>query len=186
MYDPRFGAHLSGFVPDEGISLVHHYSPLDDDYDLSAVNLGLGTMYYPDHGHSQHSQHSQQQQQHSVGFPFGAQPSPSQILLSDYQRQQLVDTPSSSMDDHMSPAAAHNENGKRPSFTAPLGGPSRKRVRKDSDLDPDASAGGASPQDSYDPNSKEGKPKATRGARYVHLRPPCLISHIVTQRMHSL
>lgn len=162
MYDPRFGAHHSGsgFVSDEAISLVHYslQDPgLHDDY--SAVNLGA--MYYPDHGHSQHSQHPQ----HGTGFPFGAQPS--QILLSDYQRQQLVDTPSSSMDDHMSPATAPNENGKRPSFTAPSGGPSRKRVRKDSDLDPDASAGGASPQDSYDPNSKEGKPKATRGARYV-------------------
>lgn len=82
-------------------------------------------------------------------------------MLGEYQRH-LEDTPSS-MDDHMSPAT-QNENGKRPSFST-LTGPNRKRARKESDLDPDASHGANSPQDVYDP--KEGKPKATRGARYV-------------------
>lgn len=151
MYDPLFASH-PGFVP--AISLVH-YSPLSHTHDESEYSVGGPNMYFPDHG-----QHQQQQQ----AYPFGAPAAPPSQMLLDYQRQ-LADTPSS-MEDQMSPAAAHNENGKRPSFSASAG-PSRKRIRKESDLDADADGGAGSPQDNYDPNSKDGKPKATRGARYV-------------------
>ncbi|CAG8636721.1 17291_t:CDS:2 [Acaulospora colombiana] len=107
-------------------------------------------MYYQDHTHPQRTQQP-------MGIPFP--PSYPPQGLQDYSNHP-EDTPSS-MDEHISPTF-HNENGKRPSISGPASA-SRKRVRKESDLDADASVGGNSPQDVYDP--KEGKPKATRGAR---------------------
>ncbi|CAG7849352.1 SubName: Full=Uncharacterized protein {ECO:0000313/EMBL:CCA78067.1} [Serendipita indica DSM 11827] len=120
------------------------YNPFNSPHSASSVDPEV--MYYQDH-----SQH--------VGLPF-PQAHQAPLVLADYQHNPLDDTPSS-MDDHVSPAI-HNENGKRVSYSTPAG-PSRKRVRKESDLDGDGSAGANSPQDVFDP--KEGKPKATRGAR---------------------
>lgn len=110
-------------------------------------------MYYPNHS------------QHQLPFPQAGRQNQSQnqmMLNNPYQNRSTDDTPSS-MDSHHSPAF-QNENGKRPSVSG-LGssGSSRKRPRKDSD--PDASPAAQSPQDAYEP--KEGKPKATRGARYA-------------------
>ncbi|KIM33134.1 hypothetical protein M408DRAFT_325955 [Serendipita vermifera MAFF 305830] len=119
-------------------------------------------MYYQGHGRSQHhpqQPQQQQQNQHHLGIAFPTSHQPP-LVLSDYQMHH-EDTPSS-MDDQFSPIAAQNENGKRPSLTGAPGS-SRKRARKESDFEPDASVDANSPQDNFDP--KEGKPKATRGAR---------------------
>ena len=125
-------------------------------------------MYYPHHQH--HQQH------HLPGggpFPPSHQPP---LVLSDYGMHNH-DTPSS-MDDQFSPAT-QNDNGKRPSLSAAPGS-SRKRPRRESDFDPDASIDANSPQDTFDP--KEGKPKATRGARYV----PVLASPLPTHFFNKI
>jgi hypothetical protein len=122
-------------------------------------------MYYQGHPQSQQPQH---QQQHHIGGPFPPSHQPP-LVLSDYQMHNH-DTPSS-MDDQFSPAA-HNDNGKRPSVSVAPGS-SRKRPRRESDFDPDASVDASSPQDNFDP--KEGKPKATRGARYVPVVPSSML-----------
>jgi hypothetical protein len=139
-------------------------------------------MYYQGHAQTQHPQHQQQQQHINIPFPPAHQ---APLVLSDYQMHN-DDTPSS-MDDQFSPTT-QNDNGKRPSLS---GGPSssRKRARKVSDFDPDASIDANSPQDTFDP--KEGKPKATRGARYVPVVDDWFGHHILitirlVQRMHCL
>ncbi|PVG04452.1 hypothetical protein CPB86DRAFT_693451 [Serendipita vermifera] len=126
--------------------------PIDDYEPLNLTNNieNPSIMYYQDHTHPQRTQQP-------MGIPFP--PSYPPQGLQDYSNHP-EDTPSS-MDEHISPTF-QNENGKRPSLSGPASA-SRKRVRKESDLDADASVGGNSPQDVYDP--KEGKPKATRGAR---------------------
>lgn len=113
------------------------------------------------------SMYYQHHSQHQLPFPSAGRQNQTQnqnqlMLNTPYQSRSTDDTPSS-MDSHNSPAF-QNENGKRPSASG-LGGSSssRKRARKDSD--PDASPAAQSPQDGYEP--KEGKPKATRGARYA-------------------
>jgi hypothetical protein len=130
--------------------------PIDDYEPLNLTNNieNRNIMYYQDHTHPQRTQQP-------MGIPFP--PSYPPQGLQDYSNHP-EDTPSS-MDEHISPTF-QNENGKRPSISGPASS-SRKRVRKESDMDADASVGGNSPQDVYDP--KEGKPKATRGARYVTL-----------------
>jgi len=65
-----------------------------------------------------------------------------------------------------SPADSRNANRKRV-HSAGAPGPARKRVRRDDDDD-----GSASPGDA--PESKETKPKSTRGARYVYIWRNCV------------
>lgn len=159
MYTQMQLAMAASYLP----STIINLSPFDT-HDGEHTPESQEIMYYQGRGQSQHhGQH--QQQQHQLGIPF---PTSHQapLVLSDYQMHN-DDTPSS-LDDQFSPGAHQNENGKRPSISGPPG-TSRKRARKESDFDPDVSVDANSPQDAFDP--KEGKPKATRGARCVYGSP---------------
>ncbi|KAG8798478.1 hypothetical protein FRC16_007195 [Serendipita sp. 398] len=119
-------------------------------------------MYYQDHAQAQHHQQS-------MGHnPYGHGQHAPLVIPQDYQQHIMADTPSS-MDDQSSPVA-RNDNGKRPSYSATTSS-SRKRARKDSDLDAEGSIGENSPQDTFDP--KDAKPKQTRGAR---LKMKCVVT----------
>lgn len=85
------------------------------------------------------------------------------------ERRRPDEQTSSSSSSHVSPALldnspadSRNANRKR-IHSAGAPGPARKKVRKDDDGDDSASPGDG-------PDTKESKPKSTRGARYVSTR----------------
>ncbi|KAG8864674.1 hypothetical protein FRC20_010166 [Serendipita sp. 405] len=145
MYRPLRPSFDSSFIP--AIAL-HHYGTALTHSEQQEI------MYYQDHAQAQHHQQS-------MGHnPYGHGQHAPLVIPQDYQQHIMADTPSS-MDDQSSPVA-RNDNGKRPSYSATTSS-SRKRARKDSDLDAEGSIGENSPQDTFDP--KDAKPKQTRGAR---------------------